>query len=192
MRTALLICALVFLCAAKPVFRDCEVTGYELQGHGYRIGGGLVLTCNHIICNAGTCALICDVNGHEASVVQSGHGGDSNSPDDDGCDWALLYVDDYRNDAPCELRMPVEGEQLTYRRNHVKVRAVSSGGYTGFDGDRPVLGDSGSGVTDKAGALCGLITTRMNHPGKGDAVGYFCCINSEIQDAVNAAREVYP
>lgn len=188
MKRALLVLLCVLICSAKPtVFRDCEVTTELMTGRGYRIGGGYVLTVNHILCEGQTCVLTAKVNGRPASVVRTGSGGGDNSPDDDGCDWALLYAPAYKRDEPCVLRLPVEGEQLRYRGKRITVRAVADA--TGFDGQAPIPGESGSGVIDADGALCGVLTTRMKHPGDGNPVGYFCAIHPEIIAAVEAARE---
>lgn len=188
MRTVLCLCALVFLCAATPArdWRDVSVESADGLGRGYRIGGGYVLTVAHVLCDRGSCAFRADVNGNSARVLKRGGGGQSDDSADDGCDWGLLYCERYSADPDCELREPVEGDVLTYRGKSATVRIVSDGA-AGFDGERPVPGDSGSGVIDADGKLCGLLTTRMRG-GADDPEGYFCSVGPEILAAIDAAR----
>ena len=54
MRIIITLALALLLCSADTISRNVELKA-EAKGHGTRIGGGLVLSCKHIICDGGVC-----------------------------------------------------------------------------------------------------------------------------------------
>lgn len=121
------------------------------RGTATNAGAGFFLTNHHMI--ADNCKWI--IQGQVMSFIDS----------DRDSDWAIIYNDFFEYSPDVETAPIVVGETCWFWRDDVRKSvffvSVDRDGNWMFGGDKPIAGDSGSGIFNAEGKLVALVNARI-------------------------------